>query len=265
LAGVLLAFLAACGQPVATPEPIYLQAAGSTTMGLLVTELAAAFGEQAPTVSLEVTEAGTEFGLEALHAGQADLALASWLPSSSWQAMDPGWEATAIARDGIAIIVHPSNPIKGLGLLQLQDLFSGQAYEWKAVGGQPSQGVVQPVSREEGSGTRAAFEALAMEGRRVTPRAVVVTSGQAVVDYVASHPQAIGYVSLGTLSPAVNVLAVEGEAPAPEAVRRGSYLLSRELWLVTANPPPPAVQQFLDFALSPAGQEIIGRRYVRIR
>jgi phosphate transport system substrate-binding protein len=262
----LLALLAACGQPITTPEPIGplgIRAVGSTTHSPLLTDLAAAFGEYAPTISLEVTGGGTQFGLTALRAGEADVALASWLPAE----MDPNWQAVAIARDGIAIIVHPANPISGLGLLQLQDLFGGLAYEWPAVGAQPvsSPGsVVQPVSREAGSGTRDAFAALVMEGRPLSPRAIVVTSSQAMVDYVASHPQAIGYVSTGYLSPAVKALTIEGEDPTPKAVQKGSYLLSRELWLVTANPPLPAVQQFIDFVLSPAGQEIVGRHYVRI-
>jgi len=246
-----------------TTEPVYqrMQAQGSTTLSPLVTELAAAFHEQAPAVSLAVDGAGTGYGLEALRTGEADLALASWLPAD----MNPAWQATPIARDGVAIIVHPDNPLEGLGLLQLQDLFSGRAYEWEAVGAPATQGVVQPVSREEGSGTRAAFEALAMDGQSVAQRAVVVNSSQAMVDYVASHRQAIGYVSIGYLSPAVKALTVEREAPTSEAVRRGSYLLCRELWLVTLDPPPPAVQQFLDFALSPAGQAIVERRYARMR
>jgi phosphate transport system substrate-binding protein len=263
---LLLALLAACGQPIITPEPIRpvgIRAVGSTTHNPLLTDLATAFSEHTPAISLEVTGGGTQFGLEALRAGEADLALASWLPAE----IDPDWQAIAIARDGIAIVVHPTNPINGLGLLQLQDLFSGLAYEWMAVGGQPVPGagsVAQPVSREAGSGTRAAFETLVMEDRPVSPRAIVVTSSQAVVDYVASHPQAIGYVSTGYLSPAVKALAVEGEDPAPEAVQKSSYPLCRELWLVTGDPPLPAVRQFIDFILSPAGQEIVGQTYVRI-
>ena len=253
----------ACGQPVVTPELGYqrIQATGSTTLSPLVTELGIAFHAQAPTANLAVDGAGTGYGLEALRTGEAGLALASWLPAD----MSPSWKATPIARDGIAVIVHPDNPIQGLGLLQLQDLFNGRAYTWESVGAPAAHGVVQPVSREEGSGTRAAFEALAMDGQHVTPRAVVATSSQAVVDYVASHRQAIGYVSIGYLSSAVKALMVEREAATPEAVRQGSYPLCRELWLVTLDPPPPAVQQFLDFALSPAGQAIVEKRYARSR
>jgi phosphate transport system substrate-binding protein len=263
LAGVLLVVLAACGQPVVTTEPVYttIRARGSTSLGPLVAELAIAFREQAPTVSVEVDEAGTGYGLEALQSGEADAAMASWLPEE----MDPSWRATAIARDGIAVIVHQDNPIAGVGLLQLQDLFSGRAYDWQAVGVTGALGVVQPVSREDGSGTRAAFEEMAMEGQRVTPGAVVVTSSQGVVDYVANHREAIGYVSMGYLSEAVKALSVEGEAPTAEAVREGKYPLGRELWLVTAEPPPAGVQEFLDFVLGPVGQGIVGERYVRVR
>ncbi len=264
LALVLAVLLAACGEPVTTPEPVFLQAAGSMTMSPLVAELADAFNDQSPTVNIEVSGLGTQFGLDALRAGEVDLAMASWLPSGPSR-LDLGWRATAIARDGIAIIVHPSNPLDGLGLLQLRDLFAGRSYEWLAVGGRAVQGEVQTVSREEGSGTRAAFEALVMEDQQVTPLAVVIPSGQAVVEHVAGHPQAIGYVSMGLLSAGVKVLKIEGELPTPQSTGRTSYPLTCELWLVTADPPSEAVQDFLHFVLSPAGQQIAGRRYGRIR
>jgi phosphate transport system substrate-binding protein len=125
--------------------------------------------------------------------------------------------------------------------------------------------VVQPVSREEGSGTRMGFEALVMEGRQVTPLAVVASSSQAMVEYVASHPNAIGYVSVGYVSPEVKALKIEGELPTPETAGRGSYPLTRELWLVTSAPPSEPVQGFVNFALGPAGQQIVGQRYGRIR
>jgi phosphate transport system substrate-binding protein len=261
LALSLVALLAACGEPVATPEPVFLRVSGSTAMAPLVAELAAAFGDQQPTVSLEVTGLGTQFGLEALRAGETDIALASWLPGD----LQSGWLATAIARDGIAVIVHPSNPVDGLGLLQLQDLFAGRVYQWGAVGGRAAQGEVQPVSREEGAGTRAAFEALVMGDRAVTPWAVVAASSQAVVETVAGHPQAIGYVSMGLVTPEVKVLKVEGELPTAQSAGQGSYPITRDLWLVTLEAPTDPVQDFVDFALSPAGQQIAGEHYGRVR
>jgi phosphate transport system substrate-binding protein len=86
-----------------------------------------------------------------------------------------------------------------------------------------------------------------------------------MLEYVASHPEAIGYVSMGYLTPDVKVLKVEGALPTSQTVGEGSYALTRELWLVTAEPPAGAVEDLLDFVLGPAGQQIVGRRYGRIK
>jgi phosphate transport system substrate-binding protein len=244
-------------------------------MSALMVDLADAFHQDFPLVTLDVTSLGTQFGLDALSRGEVDLAMISWLSPDP----DPGWRTTAVARDGLSIIVHPSNPIDGLGLLQLQDLFSGRVSEWEAVTGGTVSGQVQPVekqvqlarkqvqplSREEGAGTRAAFEALVMKDRPVTPWALVAPSSQAVVEYVARDPEAIGYVSMGYVSEEVKVLKIEGVLPTPETAGSGSYPLTRELWLVASEPPSEAVQAFLDFVLSPAGQRVVGRSYGRVK
>lgn len=265
LAGLLLLLatlvLSACGEPLETPEPVFLRAAGSTTMAQLVTELADRFSEQSPTVEIEVAGQGTRFGLDELGAGRADLAFASWLPTD----LGSQWQVTAIARDGIAVVVHPSNEVDGLGLLQLQDLFAGRVYEWSGVGGERSQGQVQVVSREAGSGTRSAFETLVMEERGVTPLALVAPSSEAVVEYVAEHPEAIGYVSMARVSSRVKVLRIEGVLPTSQSAELGSYPLSRDLWLVSGSSPGQAVEAFLRFVRSPAGQQIVGRSFGRVR
>ena len=253
--------LAACGEPLATPEPVFLRAAGSTAMAGLVGELAERFSEQSPLVSIEVEGLGTRFGLDELVAGRAEMALVSWLPAG----VDTQYQVTAIARDGIAIVVHPSNSVDGLGLLQLRGLFSGRVYQWREVGGTPSQGAVQIVSREAGSGTRSAFRSLVMEDREVTPLAVVAPSSDAVIEYVATHPDAIGYVSMGKASSAVKVLGIEGEGPSPRGAELGSYPLSRDLWLVTGRSPSDPVKAFLRFVRSPAGQQVVGQSFGRIR
>ena len=282
------ALMVACGEPVTTPEPIFVHAAGSTTMGPLVRELALAFTQQQTGITVEVTALGTQFGLETLRLGETDIAMASWLPPivadsgaevtdtgdavpgpvdpDFWgKRLEPGWKSTAIARDGIALIVHPSNPVDGLGLLQLQDLFSGRAYEWRAIGRSETLGVVEIVSREYGSGTRRAFETLVMDGIEVTPRAVVVPSSEAVVEYVASHRAAIGYVSMAFRSPEIKVLSIEGVLPTPQSANSGSYPLSRNLWLLTPNPPSQSAADLVRFALSPVGQQIVGKQYGRIK
>jgi phosphate transport system substrate-binding protein len=168
-----------------------------------------------------------------------------------------------VARDGIALVVHPTNPITGLTLIQAHDLFSGRAIEWDDVGGSP--GLVQVISREDGSGTRDAFEAMVMGNDRVTLTALVMPNSQAVVDYVTSDPRAIGYVSMGYLNGEARVVSVEGLLPTPDNVSRGEYHLTRELVILSRPGAPPEAQAFLHFVLSPAGQAIVAQRYGRVR
>jgi phosphate transport system substrate-binding protein len=251
--------LAACGATVEAPAPVYLKVAGSTTMAPLMRDLATAFHEREPLVTVDINGSGSALGQEMAAAGQVDLGLTSWLPGGP----PDGLRATTVARDGIALIVHPTNPITGLTLIQAHDLFSGRLIDWRQVGQTSSP--VQVVSREDGSGTRAAFEAMVMGGDRVTPTALVMPNSQAVVDYVARDPRAIGYVSMGYVNGEVKALSVEGLTPTPESVSRGEYHLTRELVVLSRPGASPQARAFLDFALSPAGQAIVGRRYGRVR
>ncbi len=254
-----LIFVISCGATVTPPAPVYLKATGSTAMTPLLHDLAAAYHERQPDVTIDINTGGSALGRELASAGQVDLGLTSWLPDGPPQ----GVQATVVARDGIALIVHPSNAVRGLTLAQVHDLFQGSLGDWQAVGGAPA--AVQTVSREDGSGTRAAFEALVMQGSRVTPMALVMPNSQAVVDYVARDPRAIGYVSMGYVGDKVRVVAVEGLVPNPQNVSRAEYNLTRDLVILTRPDAPGAVRAFLDFVLSPAGQAIVGQRYGRVR
>jgi phosphate transport system substrate-binding protein len=104
-----------------------------------------------------------------------------------------------------------------------------------------------------------------MDGQDVTPMAILVPSGEAVVEYVASHPEAIGYVSLGQLTGSVKAVSVEGEVASASAAERGSYPITRELWLVALQPPAEEVESFLRFCLGPVGQGVAGGRYGRVK
>ena len=259
LVACYLLLATACGATVEPPEPVYLKAAGSTTMSPLMEELASAFHERDNHVTIDIDGGGSTLGQESAAAGQVDFGLTSFMPD----ARPAGTQSTVVARDGIALIVHPTNPISGLTLLQSHNLFSGRTIDWEEIGGSP--GLVQVVSREDGSGTRAAFEAMVMGDDRVTLTALVMPNSQAVVDYVASDPQAIGYVSMGYLNGEVRAVAVEGLLPTPEHASRGEYHLTRELVILSRPAVSPEAQAFLDFALSPAGQAIVARHYGRVR
>lgn len=245
----------------AAPTPSVLRIAGATSLQPVLETLAAAYQAEHPQVLVDVRGGDTAVGKQFLQQGQADLAAVSWRAAD--EAENGPWQAVPVARDGIAIIVHPSNAIPGLTFLQLRAIYRGEILDWGAVGG--AGGVPLVTSREEGSGTRAGFEALVMGGAGVTLNAVVLPTSKTMVDYVASHRNAIGYVSTGVLTDQVRVVAVEEILPTPETLRAGAYPLGRVLYLYAPRSPSPAAKSFIDFALSPSGQAIVARSLVPIR
>ena len=257
LMGLLL--LAGCSRGAMAPlEPVHLELAGSTSMQPLIEELVQAYGERYRQVSFTLVGGGSLPGIELLRQGQIDIGMASWKEPD-----DTSLWSTPIALDGVAVIVHPQNPVNGLTMLQLKDIFFGRVWNWRDVRGQ--QGEIAVVSREDGSGTRAVFERLVMQGKRVTLTAMVMPNSRAVVEYVAEHPQAIGYVSMGHVSEEVKAVEIEEALPTPDSVRKGEYHLLRPLFLMTRLEPTNEIKGFIDFVLSSTGQSIVGREYGRVR
>jgi phosphate transport system substrate-binding protein len=264
---ILLCLLAACGAPLEPHEPVYLRIAGSTSMQPLLEDLAQAYSGQHEYVTIDVQGGGSRLGLTLARGNQVDIGIASRTPTAGDE-KDPETRAkrlwwTAIAQDGIALVVHPHNIVGSLTLPQARGIFFGRILDWENMGGAPGEIVV--VSREDGSGTREVFEEMAMGEKRVTLTAIVMPSSEAVIEYVARHPTAIGYVSMGYLSPQVKALPVEGVSPTPEDVQSGAYPLSRPLYLLTGQEPTGEVKAFIEFALSPAGQTVVEQRYGRLR
>jgi phosphate transport system substrate-binding protein len=158
--------------------------------------------------------------------GQVEMAACSWPPTAEKLKPKNGatLKMTLVAQDGLAVVVHPSNPLDNLNILQFRGLFQGRILDWRELGGR--LGDVLVISREDGSGSRAAFESLVMDRRPVTLAAIVMPSSQDVIDYVGSHPLAIGYVSMGDLASRVKALTVEGVEPTPQPGKEGSSPLS---------------------------------------
>lgn len=248
-----------CGATVEPPEPVYLRAAGSTSMTPLVQDLGASFGEKYPHVTLNVEGGGSSLGVELVTTGKVDFGLVSWLPDGPPE----GFRAVPVARDGVAVIVHPDNPVGSLTTEQLRGIYSGRIIEWGELKG-GGVGEIQPVSREDGSGTRGAFEAVVMDDAGVTRAAIVMPGSADVVDYVSAHPEAIGYVSFVYLDGRTKALDVDGYPPTPETVVGGEYPLSRDLILLVPLRAGGMVGEFLGFATGHAGQKIVGQRYGRV-
>jgi len=250
---VLVLLVACAPQPLTiTREPTTLRLVAADSCGPLAEEMAGAYEEVFPWVTVEVEVFNSSEAEELLRAGAVDLALLSWLGEGADEA--PLW-LYSFARDGIAVVVHPAVPLEETGLMHLQGIFRGHVQEWGGV-------VLAVVSREEGSGTRAAFEDGVMGELLVTPSGVVMPSSEAVLEYVARTPGAIGYVSTlwlgGSAGGSVRVLPVEAALPTPDALADDSYPLPRQLYLAATAEPTGEARAFAQWMLGAEGQAIAG-------
>jgi len=246
LLSVLL--LAACAaQPVViTPQPATLRVVASDPVGPLLAELAAAYQQERPWVTVRLDVFSATVARQRLRAGAADLALVSWLDTEQ----NSLW-STPFARDAIAIVVHPDVPSQALDVVQLQEIFRGRVGEW--ADGTP----IQVVSREEGSGLRSAFEAMVMGGYDVTLTALVVPSDEDVLGTVAATAGAIGYVSLARRGGDVRTLSIEGVLPTSATL--AAYPLTYSLFLAAPAEPIGEVRAFAQWILGPHGQQWVRR------
>lgn len=229
---------------------------GSTTVQPVAEVLAGAFEELHPGCTITVQGGGSSVGVTSAGQGAADIGSVSRDISPEEFAEFPGLVVHTIARDGIAVVVDPGVPVDGLTLDQVRGIFSGSIVNWSSVGG-PDMPVVV-VSREEGSGTRGAFEELMLgEGIQITSGAILQASNGAILTTVSGTPGAVGYLSFGYLDPTVKALSVDGVAPTPVNAANGSYPAVRPLNLVTGGDPDELARAWIDFIYSADGQAIV--------
>lgn len=160
-----------------------------------------------------------------------------------------------IAHDAIAIVVNPANPVSALTSDQVRGIFDGQITDWSQLGG--PKGKITVISREEGSGTRSAFDELLMGKAELTPRALVQDSNGSVKQTVVQDPRAIAYISLGIVDSSVRAVTVDGVMPSVETVTKKEYGLVRPFLFTTNGAPEGSLKNFIDYVLGPEGQKIL--------
>jgi phosphate transport system substrate-binding protein len=243
-----------------------LSLAGSTTVQPLAEVLAEAFMELNPDLVIEVQGGGSSGGVTSAGEGTVDIGMASRAIKSSEMDTFPDLQVFTIARDGIAIVTNPGTELPSLSIAQVRDIFAGEITNFSEVGGPDAP--ITVVSREEGSGTRAAFEELVMEHEEekvITENALLQQSNGQVRTTVATTPNTIGYLSFGFLDESTQPVEIDGVAPTVDNVKNDSYPIARPLNMLTKGAPNDLAQAFLDFILSDAGQEIVAEDYISIQ
>ena len=231
---------------------------GSTTVQPLAEALGSAYMATDDTVAITVSGGGSSVGVQSAADGTVDIGMASRALKESEEGL--GLVEFVVAKDGIAIVAHPSQNVTGLTTEQVRNIFSGNITNWSEVGG--ADAAIAVICREEGSGTRAAFEEMVMGEDLITETALLLPSNGAVRTAVSEDENAIGFVSFGYLDATVKALDIDGVEATVETALSGDYPIVRPLLLLTLGEPTGKVAEFIDFCLSPDGQAIVAEDYI---
>lgn len=279
IAILLLVLLVSCrgtstgedGSSPSNTNSTYIQNKGSDTIVNLALAWAERYQELHPEVRISVTGGGTGTGITSLMNGTVDIANASRAISSEEIAeaervgVHP--QQHVIARDAIAVIVHPDNPIQNLTIDQVSRIFRGDYQNWSELGGEDRP--IVRVSRETNSGTHVYFlEDVVRQGNEedasiFAADTLLLPSSEGIISEVGDNPNAIGYDGLGYVTPHVKVLGIAEEAgdefvlPSAATVNNGLYPISRDLYMYTDQNTKEVVRSYLDWIFSEEAQQIV--------
>jgi len=271
----LCASLVACrpAEEAAGAPGVAIRNVGSDTMVNLALAWAEAYQARYPDARIAVTGGGSGTGIAGLINGTVDVANASrsMKPEEVDEARANGTTPVehTVARDAIAVVVHPSNPVDRLTLQQLSDIFSGRFTNWSEVGGEERPIVL--LSRESNSGTHVYFlEQVVRLGDKnartlFSPDTLLMASSEGISAEVRQNPNSIGYDGLGYVTADQKAIAVAAGPSGPyvlptiESVNSGEYPIARDLYMYTAGEPQGVIADYLAWILSPDGQVIVRR------
>jgi phosphate transport system substrate-binding protein len=247
-------FVLACA---GSPSGGHLTLAGSSTLQPLLEVAGQAFEASREGVEIDVQGGGSSVGISAPRSGLAHVGMVS----RPLKPEESDLTATAIALDGIALIVHASNPLPGLTREQVVDIYGGKLTSWTELGGEAHH--ITVVNKEEGRATLELFEQYTGLKGKFRPDAVIIGPNGQAITTVAGNPDAIAYVSIGSAAVAessgtpIRRIPLDGVPATPESVSSGAYPLSRPLNLVTVGPPSGLAAELIVFLHSPEGQALV--------
>jgi len=246
-------FTVSCGRETAgrkdNQSPITI--AGSTSVMPFTEKLAEYFMLDNPDYVIDVQGGGSTAGVQACMNRTVDIGMSSRRLKDDEKSL----RDITICNDGIAIVVHPGNPLDNLTIDQIRGIFNGRIKNWKKLGWIDRK--IDAVSREEGSGTRGSFEDLIMNKMEIDDGIMVQDSNGSVKEVVATDPYAIGYISLGLVDKRVRGLSIDGVSPTTDNIKNGSYKIERPFLFLINGTPEENTQSFIDFVLSKEGQIIL--------
>lgn len=225
---------------------------GSTSVGPLAEKLAMKYKETSED-KIEINQIGSSAGITNAISGVSEIGMSS--RDLKEEEVAEGIEEIAIAYDGIVVVTHPTNNVKDLSMEQVKQIFTGEITNWKELGGEDLEIVV--VSREDGSGSRDAFQEIVDYGSGELIKNAIIASGNGnIKTTVATNKHAVGFISFEYVDETIAPLKIDGVEPTAKNVLNGQYKLSRPFLFVYKELSDNG-QQFIDYILSDAGQEIV--------
>ena len=246
---------------VSTTRADRLVIKGSDTLGAkLVPQLAEQFKAQNAGTTFDIAAEGSTTGIAAIIDGTAQIGMSSRRAKSSEVAAGSSkgvnMKPIIVAYDGLGVIVNSSNPITGLTKKQVEQIFTGEATDWSAVGG--TGGKISIYTRNTSSGTYSDWKELAMKKRDYAGGAQKMAGHEQIAAEVGKNKNGIGYVGLAYMKASgIKVIPIDGAMPSQESVRNKSWPYARPTFYYTNGEPSGVAKQFVDFTLSPAGQKIV--------
>lgn len=224
--------------------------AGSTSVMPFTEKLAEHFMVDRPKFVIDVQGGGSTAGIQACLNDTVNIGM-----SSRKLKEEERLNEIIICYDGISIVVHPKNPINGLTLEQVRNIFNGKIKSWSQLGWIDRR--IDAITREEGSGTRGSFEELVMGKEEIYDGIMVQDSNGSVKEIVATDPYAIGYISLGLVDKKVKALTIDGVMPSIVSIKTGLYKIVRPFIYLSNGEPDDNTKEFIYFVLSGQGQDIL--------
>ena len=241
---------------------VHLAAAKETITGIGVKgvqdpidKIARGFTKKNPAIEIKTKEEKGGVAIETIGKGTPgfNFGMITRPLDAKEKAAYPDMKAFLFAKDGVAIVVHPNNPVKGLTSAQIRDIYTGKVTNWAQVGGK--KGTITMLFREKGAGQRAAFEEAVMGAEKVA-----VTKGReigsmgAMKTEVGLDESAIGYILISAVDKSVKALELDGKAATLDNVKAGAYVVTIPLYLITKGEPKGATKTFIDYLMGPEGQ-----------
>jgi len=252
----------------AAPQAHTISVGGSTSVTPLMELFQTDYEKANPNIKITISGTGSGDGIKGAGEGTYEIGMSSreLTPAE----IGTGLEPLVIAIDGIAVILNNSVPISGLSMDQIKDIYTGKISRWEQLGAASGgkTGGIAVVSREPGSGTRGAFqELIKFQDGELVKNAVIFDGTGAIKSAIAGNPDAIGYISLGSVDNTIKALNVGGVAATNDNVKSGSYKIARPFILITKKgaPIPATVRAFLDWTMSDAGQTIVKRSWISVK